>query len=76
MNAEYFLDMMEASQDGAYFELIENPFKKDIEGKDIKFSMDQNIPDVLLLKPDVNTLRDATWLKNEAIVLADVFDQN
>ena len=77
MNAEYFIDMMEANPEkGTFFEFNENPFKKDIEGKDIKFSDEIHIPDSLLLKPDISTLRDAIWLKNEAFVLADVYDSN
>lgn len=73
MNAEYFIDMLEQNPE-TYFEFNENPFKKDIEGKDIKFDKDMNIPDLLLLKPDMTTLRDAIWLKNEAFILADVYN--
>lgn len=66
---------MESSESNAYFEFNENPFKKDIEGKDIQnISEEVHIPDMLLLKPDMSTLRDAIWLKNEAFILADVYD--
>lgn len=73
MNAEYFIDQVEAHEN-PYFEFSDNPFKKDIEGKDIKFPSEVNIPDTLLLKPDMSTLRDAIWLKNEAFILADVYN--
>lgn len=54
MNSEHFIDTIEGNQNkSTFFELNENPFKKDIEGKDIKFGDDIKIPDTLLLKPDL-----------------------
>jgi hypothetical protein len=78
MNGEHFLDVIDHSstQDDAFFEYDENPFKKDIEGKDIDFGPDITFPESLFLKPDLTTLRDAIWLDNEAFVLADVYDHD
>lgn len=46
-----------------------------MEGKLIKFDDEFKLSDTLYLKPDISTLRDATWIKEEAFVLADVYDE-
>jgi glutamine synthetase len=56
------------------FEYKNNPFRRDIEGKRIEFSSETKMSKSLSLRPDLNTLRDAIFMKGEAIVLADVLD--
>jgi len=78
MNAEYFLEVLERSQSDDkkgqdLFEFKYNPFRFDILGKKIDF--DQSVPKLshsLLLRPELETMREQPWLQNEAIVMADV----
>lgn len=66
--------MERAGEENSSFEYKYNPFKKDIEGKSIEFEENFKLTDDLFLRPDLSTLRDAPFLKNEAIVYADVYD--
>ena len=76
MNAEHFIEVIESSNEGEHcFEYKYNPFKKDIEGKTIDYPEDLKLSDTLFLRPDLTTLRDTPFIKNEAIVFADVYDE-
>src|SRR6185312_11068095 len=74
LNAEHFIEVMERNDEEACFEYKYNPFKKDVEGKTIEFDEGFKISDSLYLRPDLSTLKDAAFLKSEAIVFADVYD--
>jgi len=75
LNVEHFIEIMENVTDQERcFEYKQNPFKKDIEGKNIDFEESLKLEDALYLRPDISTLRDAPFLKNEAIVFANVYD--
>lgn len=69
VNAEYFLERVEASE---CFEIKQNPFSFDALGKKIEIPEDVPIPKSLLLTPDLSTLREMSWQKKEALVMADV----
>jgi glutamine synthetase len=72
VNAEYFLERVEASESGAHFEIKQNPFRFDALGKKIEIPEDVAMPKSLLLTPDLSTLREMSWQKKEALVMADV----
>jgi len=72
VNAEYFLERVEASEAGAHFEIKQNPFRFDALGKKIEIPEDVQMPKSLLLTPDLSTLREMSWQKKEALVMADV----
>ena len=76
LNAEYFLEVMEASAKNPtkkpFFEFKYNPFRFDVLGKMMTFDQSFNIPKSVMLSPDMSTLREMAWLKNEAMVMADV----
>lgn len=71
LNAEYFLDQIEgAGRD--MFEVKQNPFRYDALGKAIDFPEGMKLPKSLLLKPELSTMRECSWQKREALVMADV----
>ncbi len=70
LNAEYFIETVEA-QSQAFFEIKQNPFRFDALGKKIETPL--TLPKTLLLTPDLATLREMSWQKKEALVMADVF---
>lgn len=75
MNAEQFIELIDRPNElYSAFEYKNNPFLRDIEGKRITFDSDTKMTRSLSLRPDLNTLRDAIFMKGEAIVLADVLD--
>lgn len=77
LNAEHFIEVMENNDSADHcFEYKYNPFMKDIEGKTIEFSEDFKLSSSLYLRPDMTTLRDTPFIKNEAIVFADVYDED
>ena len=57
-----------------YFEVKQNPFRYDALGKQIDFPENFKMPKSLLLKADVNTMRELSWQKRQALVMADVYD--
>jgi len=71
-NAEYFLEHLDSS-DSPFFEFGGNPFKFDISGTPIEFSEGLTLPDTLLLKPDMGTVREVPWQKKEAMIFADPY---
>ena len=75
LNAEYFLEQMKHQSTPVYFELKQNPFRFDSLGKAIDFFPDTvTLPKSLLLAPDIGTLREMSWQKKEAMVMAEVHD--
>lgn len=78
MNAEYFLETVEHSKDQqAFFEVKQNPFRFDALGKAIDFKTDgalKALPKSLLLSPELLTMREMSWQKKEALVMADAYD--
>ena len=76
LNAEYFLEVIEPSSANSkpHFDFKFNPFRFDVLGKMMKFKDQFSIPKSLVLRPDMLTLREMAWQKNEALVMADVLD--
>lgn len=66
MEAEHFIELHDKP-----FEFGHNPFKADIAGKEVAFEGIE-LEDTLSLIPDISSLRTASWLKNEAFVIADI----
>ena len=75
LNAEYFIEEMEASspKKPAFFEFKYNPFRYDINGKRLEIDATIKLPREIWLKPDMDTLREVSWLKKEAMVMADLY---
>lgn len=66
MNAEYFIDTVEASlreNKTPCFEFKYNPFRFDVLGKPIDFKDSIKLPKSVKLSPDINTLREQPWLQ-------------
>ena len=55
----------------------QNPFRYDALGKAIDFPEDGpdaiKMPKTLLLSPEISSLREMSWQKKEALVMADVY---
>lgn len=62
---------MERNTD-SYFEMKYNPFRYDINGSKLDLSEDVKLSKELMLKPDLNTLKEVPWSEKEALVIADV----
>ena len=56
------------------FEVKQNPFRYDAMGKSIDFPDTVKLPKNLLLSPDLNTMREVSWQKKQAMVMVDVYD--
>jgi len=56
-----------------FFEYNFNPFKNDLQGQAIEFSDGLSLPDSLLLKPDLTTLKEVPWQKKEAMIISDAY---
>lgn len=72
LNAEYFLEQMEKGQDK--FEVKQNPFRYDALGKMIEFPDKVKLPKSLYLRPELSTMRECSWRKREALVMADALN--
>lgn len=75
LNAEYFIETVEASKRNnstPLFEFKYNPFRFDVLGKPIEFNDSIKLPKSIRLSPDLDTLREQTWLNKQAVVMANV----
>jgi glutamine synthetase len=71
LNAEYFLEQIDSGNN--FFEYNSNPFKLDVQGSPIEFTEGLELPDSLLLKPDLATVKEVPWQKKEAMLFADPY---
>lgn len=71
LNAEYFLEQIDSGNN--FFEYNFNPFKFDVQGSPIEFTECLELPDSLLLKPDLTTVKEVPWQKKEAMLFADPY---
>jgi glutamine synthetase len=75
LNAEYFIEVVEASKKDnstPCFEFKYNPFRYDVLGKMITFPDNLPLPKSMRLTPDLDTLREQPWISKEAVVMATV----